>query len=290
MSLHKTIPALCVLVALLVIVVPVSADPPGKNQDPFGGFPITGIVHDGEGAVARFGLTPWGGALPGGNPSTQSGNGSSPRKAIYIGGEGQDPETGERSSDFPNCGTVRIPAGSTRWFKLDTAADSLVKIWLDDELDDEEEPSGQATFGAAYQYMLGTTPGSAWQVNVFKDGVRSNFLHGFVMAILGPGNLKPNNTFNPPNAAILTLDVDKAGILKRGQDNRSLAEITGAGISSYGDFNRNEPSHLLWYQGHFDGWVYVMVYNQMIWDGTASVCSILSEILPPEESEGEESE
>jgi hypothetical protein len=259
---------------MFLLALPAAADQPGTNEDPFGGLPITGAVPDAggrAGIVAKFGLCPWGCPLPGGFPSKNSGDGASPRKAIYIGGIwagiSWDPV------ELRNCATVKIPAGSARWFKLDTWKDRRVRIWLDDEESSATQASGSAVFGAADMYMWGTAPGDAWQKNALDGSQVENFLEGFVMAVYDPDNLRPNFAFAPPNAAILTLNADERGFLQRGPDNLSLKEITGAGIHGYGSYNPGMPNHLLWYEGQFDGWVYVRVSNQMIWDGVASVCS-----------------
>lgn len=123
--------------------------------------------------------------------------------------------------------------------------------------------------------MLGTAPGDGWQMNALRGSVPQapNFLEGFVMAIYDPDNLKPMWWFQPPNAALLSVNTDERGLLVPGPDNISVADATGAGIDGYGNYNPNVTNHLLWYEGRFRGWVFVMVYNQMIWDGSASVCS-----------------
>ena len=290
MKLLKVIIPALFLVALFGVAIPVSADLPGTNEDPFGGYPITGAIPGGEGIVAKFGLSPFGYALPGGIPSFRSGDGTTPRRAINISGIwGQQyptvmgPILASESPDsftvttieLPNCATLKIPAGKARWFKLEAYADRRTQIWLDDELDGAKTASGRATFGAADQYMLGTAPGDGWGVNSLRNFVPQtpNFLEGFVMAIYDPDNLKPMLAFQPPNAAILTVNTDERGLLLPGPDNISVADVTGAGIHGYGSHNPNITNHLLWYEGRFAGWVFVMVYNQMVWDGTASVCS-----------------
>ncbi|MCI0477265.1 MAG: hypothetical protein L0Y55_13535 [Anaerolineales bacterium] len=290
MKLFKTITLLLFVATVCLIAIPASADSPGTNEDPFGGYPITGTIPDGVGVVARFGLSPLGYALPGGVPSFKSGDGTTPRKAINISGmwagpsqnypglaasESPEPVTLMPIRELPNCATLVIPAGKARWFKLETYRDRRVQIWLDDERSGATTSSGFSVFGAADRYMFGTAPGDGWQINALRDGVpqTANFLEGFVMAIYDPDNLKPLWAFQPPNAAILSVNTDARGLLLSGPDNISIAEATGAGIHGYGNHNSNVPNHLLWYEGHFHGWVFVMVYNQMIWDGTASVCS-----------------
>jgi hypothetical protein len=279
MKFLRTLISVLFLVGLIVIAMPVFADAPGSNEDPFGGYPITGTIPDGVGIVAKFGLSPFGYALPGGIPSFKSGDGTTPRRAINISGmwsgESPDPLAGAPPLELPNCATLKIPAGKARWFKLESYRDRRTQIWLDDELDNATRASGRSTFGAADQYMYGTAPGDGWQMNVLPDSApqTDNFLEGFVMAVYDPDNLKPMWAFQAPNAAILTVNTDERGLLLSGPDNISITDATGAGIHGYGSYNPNVTGHLLWYEGNFRGWVFVMVYNQMIWDGTASVCS-----------------
>jgi hypothetical protein len=267
------------LLALCAMPTATSADAPGTNEDPFGGYPITGIVADGEGAAARFGLSPFGYAWPGGIPSFKSGDGTTPRKAINISGlwAGPSPDPVMRTPprELPNCATLVIPAGTARWFKLETYGDRRTRIWLDDEPNGATSASGFSIFGAADRYMFGTTPGDGWQVNALRDGVpqTANFLEGFVLAVYDPDNLKPFWAFQPPNAAILSVNTDARGLLLPGPDGITIEQATGAGIHGYASYNPNVPQHLLWYEGRFHGWVFVMAYNQMIWDGFASVCS-----------------
>jgi len=44
----------------------------------------------------------------------------------------------------------------------------------------------------------------------------------------------------------------------------------------WGQFNANQPSHLLFWEGRMEGWGFVALKNQMIWDNTASICSYRS--------------
>jgi hypothetical protein len=44
-------------------------------------------------------------------------------------------------------------------------------------------------------------------------------------------------------------------------------------IHSWAQYNPFQPSHLLWWEGHLDGWVHARVFNQMVWEGVVSVCS-----------------
>ncbi len=263
---------LLALAVTLVSAAPAAADQSGMNEDPFGGLPILGTDPGGVGVAAKFGLTPWGTPIPGGVPSRNSGDGTSPRRAINVSGIWGE-SVGEYTPELSNCATLTIPAGNYRWFKLDTWNDRRVRIWVDDELDGAIKTSGSSVRGAADQYMLGTAPKDTWQTNAIDGSQTENDIEGFVMAVYDPDNLKPMWAFDPPNAAILSVNTDSKGKLLTGPDNISVMEATGAGIHGYGSFNPGEPSHLLWYEGRFNGWVFVSVYNQMIWNGTASVCS-----------------
>jgi hypothetical protein len=262
---------LIVACAMFFPAAPARADQPGTNEDPFGGNAI--IVFNpegGEGIVAKFGNYP-GEAQPGGIPSRKSGDGTSPRRAININGIwGQ---SGDPTPELVNCATLKIPAGNYRWFKLEAYGDRQVHIWVDDEITEATTASGGSTWGAADQYMLGTAPGTRWQTNALDNSQTENHLEGFVMAVYGPDNLNPMGAFSPPNAALLSVNVDGRGKLLNGPDNVSVIDATGAGIQGFGSHNWGEPKHLLWYDGRFAGWVFVSIYNQMIWDGTASVCS-----------------
>lgn len=267
MKFFKATTLLIALCAILFAAKPARADQPGTNEDPFGGMPI--IVY-GEEGLARFGLI--GGPLPGGVPSRLSGDGTSPRRAINITGI-----WGESGGDMPpelsNCATLRIPSGNYRWFKLETYSDRRTRIWVDDQLDNATSPSGSAVFGAADEYMLGTNPGDVWSQQAFDNSQTHNFLEGFAMAVYGPESLGPFWAFQPPNAALFSVNVDSTGKLLLGPDGVSVRDATGTGFVGYTSYNPNEPSHLLWYEGRFHGWVIASVYNQMIWDGTVSVCS-----------------
>lgn len=236
--------ALIILIALAANVA--SAATVGTNEDPFGGLPIRD--------------TEFGALMPGGVPSALSGDGSTPRRAIYI---------------ADDCATLRFQAGKTRWFKLDAWGDKQQQIWLDDELASATAPSGSAVWGAALDYMLGTAPGDAWRANAYPsvDAANANLRHGYVMAVYDPESVRPLNVFSPPNAAILSVNTDARGFLRYGPDNISIADAAGARIHGYANHNRAQPSHLLWYEARFSGWVFVLVYNQMIWDDTASVCA-----------------
>jgi hypothetical protein len=234
---------LTILIALAANTA--SAATIGTNEDPFGGLPI----RDEFGAI-----------LPGGLPSALSGDGTTPRKAIYI---------------ADDCATLRFQAGKARWFKFDAWGDKQQQIWLDDALAGATAPSGSSVWGAALDYMIGTAPGDGWRANAYPmaDAANENLRHGYVLAVYDPDSLRPLNYFTPPNAAILSVNTGARGFLRYGPDNISIADAVGARIHGYGAFNRAQPSHLLWYEARFSGWIFILVYNQMIWDDTASVCA-----------------
>lgn len=310
MKLMKWIVPLAVVVLLLVTSLSAAAQVPcavapcvhaatfngtayvvtaGTNEDPFGGLPRPGSGGV-PGAVGIAGKYGWSStvALPGGVPSERSGDGTSPRKAINISGA-WDPArsyTGEVPFEVPTCVTIKSPAGTSRWFKAATWRNRQLMAWIDDELNDATKPSGAAVFGAADAYMWGTAPGDAWETNAFNspswdigqtgyNRLTGPFLAGYVMAIYDPNALQPNYLHNPPNAFILTLNTSATGSIRRSGpygNGVSLGSV-GGGPHGYGQFNFGEPQHLVWYDGRFDGWAFIRVYNQMIWDGVITVCT-----------------
>ena len=311
MKYMKVIVPLLVVVAMLVVVLPAGAQGPvkvatsdgvkaifvrtaGTNEDPFGGHPIGYGQALPSAGMARFGISPFREALPGGVPSSASGDGTSARKAVYVGGawvadsRAQSPR--EPQIELPSCATLKSPAGTSRWFKMDTWKDKKLQIWLDDELNTATAPSGSAVFGAADAYMWGIAPGDAWSVNYWDTpGVTSSmyltgpWLEGWVMAIYDPDNMKPNYAFAAPNAWLYTVAYSGGGSPRRsgqgvpgGSDNGRGVSVFGGGaggIHTYAQYNPNQPSHLLWSEGGYDGWVHARVFNQMIWDGVVTVCS-----------------
>lgn len=301
--MKKLIFALTVVAALLVVALPVAAQGPvvlttdegpkaiyvvkaGTNVDPFGGHPILSSTG-GLGAASRFGIGgPFSNLVPGGKPSNLSGDGLYPRQSIYIGGAWDtvtkvDTTAGAKPKELPACATIMIPAGSSRWFKMDTWKNKKIQIWVDDELNGATAPTGKSVFGASDAFMWGTQSGSAWQVNI-QGQVQypvGNFLEGFAMAIFDPDAMRPNYAYAPPNAALYTggqKNERTAQGVPTANDGRglSLTNIVGFNpLEGWATWNKNQPSHLLWYEARYDGWVHARVYNQMIWDGTASVCS-----------------
>jgi hypothetical protein len=321
MKYMKYVLPLLVVVVLLIIALPAAAQGPvsvwtnggrlpvfvraaGTNEDPFGGFcksyfgALSADQKGGggqfSGAPANFGLNPFGRCDEGGGiPNFASGDGTSIRKAVYVGGAWSTSnysvnrnasnltlglQSGETGYELPTCATLKSPAGTSRWFKTDTWKNKKLQVWLDDELNTATAPSGSAVFGAADNYMFGTAAGDAWSANAFFDSPNwSSYNEGYVMAIYDPDNLKANNAYVAPNAAILTVNVSGTGSPRRfGNGSYAGVSIAGGGfggIHGYGQWNPNQPSHMLWYESVFDGWTYIRVYNQQIWDGVVSVCT-----------------
>jgi hypothetical protein len=315
MKYLKVLVPVLVVLAMLVVALPAGAQGPvvqgqpmpkafvrvaGTNEDPFGGFPIG--TSSGLGSFSKFGIGgPGNFVSPGGVPSDKSGDGTTPRKAIYIGGAwAVGPSVGgnvgyraanENPMEIPSCATVKSPAGTSRWFKLDSWRDKKLQIWLDDELNTATAPSGSAVFGAGDNYMNGLNQQSAWAVNgwdwVIGAPVDPLYMDGWVMMVLDPDNMRPNYAFNAPNATLYTANTSGSGSVSRLGQGVSPADrvsvtgiIYGAGspgafsnVHGYGRYNKNVPNHLLWWEGVMDGWVHLRVYNQMIWDGVVSVCS-----------------
>jgi len=265
------------------------------------------------GIVAKFGLTPYSALLPGGIPSNASGDGSTWNKAIYIGGAWADnsvnprtrhlwdPNTmvdphiqgrysNENPYEIPGCATFKVPAGQNIAVKFDTwSKDSQgnriqTQVWLDDELDGAKKFSGSATFGAANKWFLGTSNyGDGWSVNYTTprgNQQDANKIQGYVMKI-APSALEPNMAYPPPNALALIGECTSAVYAGQscvqapsgGPSNPAGASSSYWGYQALANFNPNQPSHLLWAEGNWDGWVYLQIRNQMIWDGTVTVCS-----------------
>jgi len=291
--------ALMVVAALLVVAMPAAAQGPvmattdqgpkpifvrtaGDNVDPFGGLPLLSSTG-GLGAASRYGVGgPFSNLIPGGKPSNKSGDGTAPRKAIYIGGAWSTVLPPDQK-ELPSCATITIPAGSSRWFKMDTWKDKKLQIWLDDELDGAKTPSGKAVFGAPSNYNWGTWSGSVWQQYTLDTpgDQTSAFVEGYAMLIYTPEAMNPNFAYPPPNAALYTLSRGDGSFARSSQgaptanDGRglSLAGIVGPQYTTWAEQNLNQPDHLLWHEGMYDGWVHARVFNQMIWNGTVSVCS-----------------
>lgn len=263
---------------------PVNVVTAGTHEDPFGGNPIIGGI--GLEGVARYATQ----ILPGGVPSTRSGDGTAPRKAIYIASVwnpavrvrtdiGETPGTAVSENEIPSCATVTIPGGQSRWFKMDTWKTKKLQVWVDDELDGATRPSGRAVFGAAWNYMWGSQPGDSWQARAVWGANPHNEAerHGFFGIIYTPLMMTPHTEFAPPNAYLYTATATATGgvfrIFQAGNPRGLSALSRGPGSFHLMEYVRAQPSHLLWYEGVLDGWVHLRVLNQMIWNGTITACS-----------------
>lgn len=302
--MKKLIFALAIVAALCVVAMPVAAQGPvvittdegpkaifvrttGTNVDPFGGHPILSSTGS-LGSASKFGLGgPFSNIMPGGKPSDKSGDGLYPRQSIYVAGAWDtvtkvDTAVGAKPKELPACVTLMIPAGSSRWFKADTWKNKKQQWWLDDELAGTKSPTGSSVFGGpADAYMWGTQSGSPWQKNI-QGAVQypvGNFLEGFAMAIYDPDAMRPNYAYVAPNAALYTggpkNERSAQGVpLANAGRGLNLTSIVGFNpLEAWAQWNKNQPSHLLWYEGRYNGWVHARVYNQMIWDETVSVCT-----------------
>jgi len=340
--MKKLVFALVVVAALLVVAMPVAAQGPrpvfvravGTNEDPFGGLPLFNDEKPNSISGKFFDPSLGSDPVQGGIPSDKSGDGTSPRKAIYIGGAwaAQSPakgfgiDAGEHPQEIPSCVTLKIPAGQNRWFKFDSWKYAPSKssaqgyalfqqLWLDDELDGATKPSGSAVWGAASQYMYGTQAWDGWQKNANENGNNTSYggaaagtggnwngmagpnAEGYVMWYVGPDLLQPNFAYPAPNAWLFTVNTGSSGSLSRsgpipppaGNSNsiycQGIANDAGGNsrqqyvcyaAMGYGQYNPSQPSHLLWYETRQEGWGFARVYNQMVWDGTVSVCSYRS--------------
>lgn len=196
----------------------------------------------------------------GGPPSKNSGDGSTTWGAIYIGDNG--------------CWTGGMAAGAAMWFKADTWKDKHLQIFLDDRLAGAATPkgpgtaldwkiNGSAVWGAAKNYFQGKAPGAPEEANSLGNSPQEvNFKQGFAFRVYDPDSLFPNYEYNAPNMWLLTTRS------ARGANRRS--------VPSHGWGNPETPfvpNHLLWYEGAFDGWVYIKAYNQMLWNGTMTICA-----------------
>ncbi len=232
MKYLKVVVPLLFVVALLSVAMPISADQPGTNEDPFGGPPSRG-----------------------------SGDGTSPRKAIFNGGiwagtTNLDAATSERPRELQNCATLNIPAGPRRWFKSDTWRNARLDITVQD----------QPQWGAATGYFSGTNED---QTGVGRDGL--------LLVVYDPDNLRPNFAFPAPNAALLTVNVSGSGGALRsfsGGEPRGISVFSISGhIVAHGR-NSNRPDVLLFAEGRWDGWVYYFVLNLMPWNQDIKTCTI----------------
>jgi len=182
---------------------------------------------------------PFGGPIP----SKTSGDGSTTWAAIYIGDDGM--------------WTGKIAAGASMWFKADAWANKHEQVWLDDQLPGSTTWSGSSNW-SALNYVKGSSPSDPKNLTYTIDGTQNaNYIHGFAMRIYDQTNLFPNYYYPAPNAFILTTRACRDG----------SPAMVACKTHGWGSFNFGQPSHLLWYEGNFPGWIYIRVYNQMLYDG-----------------------
>jgi hypothetical protein len=192
-------------------------------------------------ALPAFAGDPWGGP-----PSKTSGNGSNTWEAMYVGDNG--------------CYTGNLAAGSSVWFKADAWSNKHEQIWLDDELPGAKAPSGSAVFTVA-KYMQGKAPGDPKWVNAVNDPMGMAFINGFAFSVYDHTNLVPNYKYPGPNNMWFLTAADG------GSPNGK------SGVHGWGVYNKFMPQHLLWYEGNFNGFIYIRVFNQMLVDGTFTLCT-----------------
>lgn len=177
-------------------------------------------------ATSAFANDPFGGP-----PSSSSGDGITTQGAIYI-GEGCTP-------------AVSFPAGSSRWFKVETGEDYKLQIWLDDS----------PLWGAALNYFENSPhPATSDQ--------SPNKINGYWLRVYAPDALNTNYFWGDEEHRMDLLTTDD-GIRPDG------SEVPWVGMAN---FNKFVANHLLWYEARFNGWVYLRVQNQMQWNDNAVVC------------------
>ena len=145
------------------------------------------------------------------------------------------------------CSTsTKFAAGSALWFKADTWRDYNLQVWLDDD----------PQWGAALKYFENNpAPQTSDQ--------SPNLLHGFWLRVYDPDSLFANYAYDDQAHRMDLLTTDN-GI------RPDSTEVVWHGMANN---NKFVTDHLLWYEGHFNGWVYLKVYNKMIWDNNAIVCT-----------------
>lgn len=168
----------------------------------------------------------------------------------------------------------------------------------------------QPNLNAGGDQILG--PEMDWQYYIFSDPGFTDPLHmagpyteGFVLAVYDPDAMKPNYVFPAPNATLYTVAVSgvSQGVKRTctadayngtpcipgitfppaGTSVCNIVQNNLCGLNrgngfniveGYGQWQAQQPSHTLFYEsGGWDGWVHARLYNQMVWPGTATVCS-----------------
>jgi len=250
----KFIVPLAIVAVMLMVAIPAAAD------DPFGG-----------------------------PPSRTSGNGATTWAAVYIKGTCSAAST--------------LASGSTRWFKWDATKEYDQEVYVDDvpkwgaayNYFDQVDPKiGNSDGGNGNDIRLGIrqyppTYQTKEQAQTDYYGDTSRALdHGFYARLYDPSNINNMDYYWPtPNNALLTT---RTGSRARVADtegayngyNRGGASMLTIGV--YGEGNgysalrhydikmADGNTHLLSGRNHHDGWVYMRVYNLMVWDNDMTAC------------------
>lgn len=141
--------------------------------------------------------------------------------------------------------SIKFPAGATLWFKADTWRDYNIQVWVDDD----------PQWGAAFKYF------ENYQAPQTSDQ-SPNRLNGFWLRVYAPDALAPNYWY--PEGSRMDLLTTENGIRPDG------SEVRYVGMANN---NKFVTDHLLWYEARFDGWTYFQVFNKMMWDNNAIVCT-----------------
>jgi hypothetical protein len=266
MKYMKLIVPLAIVVLMLMIALPAAAD------DPFGG-----------------------------PPSRTSGNGATTWAAVYLTGY----NSGVNSNGYytPSCNKSTFAAGSSKWFKYDTHKSYDVQVYVDD---DPKFGAALDYFGfgaSAYTGEPGKTLGNdddplaggqaptPFSVGWKPDGTQEPAnLQGFSGLIYGSWYLRQMDYYWPtPNNLLLTTragsrarvsDTEGSyGGYNRGGASVNTIKVTGnpntpdqTSLRHYNIKMADGQTHLLSAQTRDDGWNYVRVGNNMIWDNDANVC------------------
>lgn len=255
MKYLKLIVPLAIVVLMLMIALPAAAD------DPFGG-----------------------------PPSRTSGNGASTWAAVYIAN---------------TCSAKQsLPAGGAMWFKYDTVKSVDTETYVDDvpkfgaayNYFNKVTPKyGNSNGGDGNDIRLGIRqypPTWATKEQAQADYWGNNdaaFDHGFAARLYDPANIKNMDYYWPtPNNALLTTrngsrarvadTVGSYGGWNRGGASMLTIGVYGEGggysmLYHYDIKMADGQTHLLSARNHQDGWVYMRVYNAMIWDNDMMACT-----------------
>jgi hypothetical protein len=265
---------LAFVASMLTLALPAAAD------DPFGGPP---------GKASGDGLTTWGAIYIGGTLDNKC-------DGRYKNPDTFSSQTGVVASKESDCylnnwsPTLTIPAMSSRWFKFDTVKSRDVEVYVDDV----------PRWGAAYNYFsptcnranrdcvdnlerIGIDTSEIGKQSIAMQNVQSNpqdrhmVGNGFAARVYGTDSINQNDYFWPtPNNALLTTrngwrpsvgdtQGNWGGYNQGAIDIGSMGPgiwLDPGGTAKWGDGN----THLLVGKYHLDGWVYIQVINNMIWD------------------------